>query len=174
MVVYTLEQCWEVGLRSTHRRWRFWQKKNHLFWWSLFWSWRVCKQAKLLHLGHKKPSHIHWKADSPKTSHCLVRILVQRLNFAIFLRKWATRGRYSQLRSLSGHVERNFVHKNSRGWYWQHLVSTERRYVPHSRSYTRCFAPCFWRSHDQPQSWSRLATSVLRFDTVGLLFVCQR
>ena len=27
MVVYTLEQRWEVGLRSTYRRCRFWQKK---------------------------------------------------------------------------------------------------------------------------------------------------
>ena len=27
MVVYTLEQRWEAGLRSTYRRWRFWQKK---------------------------------------------------------------------------------------------------------------------------------------------------
>ena len=27
MVVYTLEQRWEVGLRSTNRRCRFWQKK---------------------------------------------------------------------------------------------------------------------------------------------------
>ena len=27
MVVYTLEQRWEVGLRSTYRRWRFSQKK---------------------------------------------------------------------------------------------------------------------------------------------------
>ena len=31
-------------------------------------SWRVCKQAKLSHLGHRKPA--------PKTSHCLWRILV--------------------------------------------------------------------------------------------------
>ena len=31
MVVYTLEQRWEVDLRSTYRRCRFWQKKNHLF-----------------------------------------------------------------------------------------------------------------------------------------------
>ena len=29
------------------------------------------------------------------------------------------------------------------------------------RSYTECFAPCFWRSHYQPQSWYRLATSEL-------------
>ena len=38
---------------------------------------------------------------------------------------------------------------------------------------TRCFAPCFWRSHYQPQSWCRLATLELRFDTVLLLFVIQ-
>ena len=30
------------------------EKKNHLFRWSSFWSWRVCKQAKLSHLGHRK------------------------------------------------------------------------------------------------------------------------
>ena len=48
--------------------------------WSSFWSWRVCKQTKLSHLGHRKPAHIHWKADAHKTSHCWVRILVQRQN----------------------------------------------------------------------------------------------
>ena len=38
-------------------------------------SWRLCKQAKLSHLGHRKPAaRIHWKDDPPKTSHCLVRI----------------------------------------------------------------------------------------------------
>ena len=58
------------------------KKKNHLFKWSSFWSWRVCKQAKLSHLGHR----IHWKAGVSKTSHCLMRILVQRHNLAIFLR----------------------------------------------------------------------------------------
>ena len=80
-------------------------------------------QTKLSLLGHRKPARIHWKADAPKTSHNLVLILIQRHNWAIFLRKWARRGRYSQWRSLSGHVERIF-HKNWRGGYWQHLVST--------------------------------------------------
>ena len=78
--------------------------------------------------------------------------------------------RYSQWRSLSSHVERIFSHKNWRGRYWQHSVSKERRYVPHSRSFTQCFETCFWRSDYQPQSWCGLATSGLRFDTVGLLF----
>ena len=108
---------------------------------SSFWSWRVCKQAKLSHLGHRKLARMHWKPTRPKR-HCLVWILVQMHNWAIFLRKWARRGRYSQWRSLSGYVERIFVHKNWRGEYWQHLVSTERRCVPHSRSYTRRCAPC--------------------------------
>ena len=146
-------------------------KKKSSFQMKLIWSWRLCKQAELSHLGHRKPARIHWKADASNTSHCLVRILVQRHNWAILLRKWARIGRDSQWQSLSGHVERIFVHKNWRGGYWQHLVSTGRRYVPHSRSYTRCFAPCFSRSYYQPQSWCNLATSKLRFDTVELLFV---
>ena len=146
-------------------------KKNHLFRWNLFWSWRVCKQAKFSYLGHRKPALIHWKADAPKTRHCLVQILVQRHNWAIFLRKWARRGPCSQWRSLLGHVERIFVHKSWSGGYWQHLVATGLRYVPYNRSYTRCLAPCFWRSHHQPKSYCRLASSVLRFDTAGLLFV---
>ena len=56
------------------------QNENHLFRWSSFWSWRVCKQAKLAHLGHR----IHWKTDKLKTSYCLVRILVESHNWAIF------------------------------------------------------------------------------------------
>ena len=90
------------------------KKKNRLFRWSSFWSWRVYKQTKLSHLGHRKPARIHWKADAPKTSHCLVRTLVQEHNWVIFLRKWARRDRYGQWRSLSGHVERIFVHKHWR------------------------------------------------------------
>ena len=45
-------------------------------------------------------------------------------NWVIFLRNWARSGRYNQRRSLLAHVERIFVHKNWRGRYWQHLVST--------------------------------------------------
>ena len=48
---------------------------DQLFRWNSFWSWRVCKQPKMSHLGHRKPTLIHWKADSYKTSHCLVQIL---------------------------------------------------------------------------------------------------
>ena len=165
MIVYTLEQCWESGPAIDLQKMPILAKKNHIFKWSSFWSWRVYKQAKLSHLGHRKLARIHWKADAPITSHCVVRILVQRHNWAIVLRKWARRARYSQSRSLSAHVERIFIHKNWRGGYFQHLVSIGRRYVSQSRRYTICFAPCFWRSHYQSQSWYCLATSDLRFDT---------
>ena len=110
-------------------------KKNHLFRWNSFRSWRVCKQTKLSHLGHRK--------SASKTSHCLMRILVQRHNEAIFLRKWGKRGRYNQWRSLLGRAEWIFVHRSWREGYWQHLVSTGWRYVPLSRSYTLCCAPYF-------------------------------
>ena len=86
-------------------------KKNYPSRWNSFWSWVVCKQANLSHLGHRKPARIHRIADAPKMGHCLVRSLVQTHNWAIFLRKWVRRGRYSQWRSLSGHVERIFVDK---------------------------------------------------------------
>ena len=99
-------------------------KKNYHFRWSSFWSWRVCKQAILLHLGLRKTACIYWEADPHKTSLCLVQILFQRHNWAICLRKWTMRGR-----SLSGHVERIFVHKNWREGYGQHLISKGRRYV---------------------------------------------
>ena len=35
-------------------------KKKHLFRWNSFWSWRVCIQEKLSHLGHRKSAGIHW------------------------------------------------------------------------------------------------------------------
>ena len=96
--------------------------RNHLFRWSSFWSWRACKQAKLSHLRHRKPARISWKADALKTNHCLVRILLQIHNSTMLLRKCARRGRYSQWRSLLGHVERICVYKNWRGgniWFQQ-------------------------------------------------------
>ena len=107
-----------------------------LFTWRSFWFWWVCKQAKLSHLGHRKPARIDWKANAPKTSHCLVRTLVQGHNWAIFLRIWARIGRYSQWRLLSGHIEPIFVHKSKRGGYW-------RIFAPHSRATFDVLRPVF-------------------------------
>ena len=46
-------------------------KKNRLFSWSSLWSWRVCKQAKLSHLGQRKPRTHTLKRRHTKTNHCL-------------------------------------------------------------------------------------------------------
>ena len=40
--------------------------------------------GKQVKLSHRKPACIHWKADAPKTSHCLVRILILRHNWVFF------------------------------------------------------------------------------------------
>ena len=88
MVVNTLEQRWESGPAIDLQKMPILaKKKNHFFRWSSVWSWRLCKQVKLPNLGHRKPARMNWKANAPKTSHFLVRILVQRHNWAIFLRK---------------------------------------------------------------------------------------
>ena len=104
MVVYTFEQSFAKRTCS-----RLSYKVNHIFRWSSFWSGRVCKQAKLSHLWHRKPAGIPWKAVAPKMSYCLVRILGNLSS------KISERGRYSQWRSLSDHVKRIVVHKNWRG-----------------------------------------------------------
>ena len=169
MAVYTLEYGCVYDLQKMPLL-----AKNYLFSWSSFWSWRICKQAKLSHLGHRKPARIHLKADAD-----LKRVTVwcgfwSRGIIGSFSPKMSKGMPLQSMAIVIGPFWTNFVHKNWRGGYWQHLVSTG--YVPQSRSNTRCFEPCFWRSQYQPQSWCSLATSKLRFDTVVLLFVgcCQR
>ena len=49
MVVYTLEQRFAKWACDRLTEDVDFGKKNHLFRWSSFWSWRLCKQAKLLH-----------------------------------------------------------------------------------------------------------------------------
>ena len=163
MVVYTL--------RSTYRSCRIWQKKIIFSAETYFDLGGYVNKQNCRIWGTENPHAYIEKLTHPKRVTVWCGFWSIRHNWDIFLRKWARRSRYSQWRSLSGPVERIFVHKNWKGEYWKHLVSTGRRYRPHSRSYTRCFASCFWRSHYQPQSWCRLTTSELRFDLVVLLFV---
>ena len=81
-----LNNAGKVGLRSTYRRCRFWQTKN------------IFSDEAHFELGgyvNKQNARIHWKADAPKRSYCLVRIFVQRHNWNIFLRKWAIFNEFS-------------------------------------------------------------------------------
>ena len=107
--------------------------------------------------GTEKPHTYIEKPTHPKWVTIWCGFWFRSIIGPFFLRKWTRRGRYSQWRSLSGHVGQICVHKNWREGYWQHLVSIGRRYVPRSRSDTRCFASWFWRSHYQPQSCCPLA-----------------
>ena len=79
MVAYMLQQRWEIlrhyseihgnaaemlqspigsEVDDIDHTTRF-DKQNHLFRGSSVRSWRVCKQAKLSRLGHRKPARIH-------------------------------------------------------------------------------------------------------------------
>ena len=63
---YGCVYAWPSGPAIDLRNMPILTKKNHLFRWSSFRSWRVCKQAKLSHLRHRKPVRIDWKPLHPK------------------------------------------------------------------------------------------------------------
>ena len=112
MIVYTLEQSWEILRQIVLQKMPMLAKKI-IFSDEAHFDLGGYVNKQNCRLWHtENPPRIHWKADATKTSHCLVRILLQMHNRAIFLRKWVRRGCYSQWWSLSGHVERSFVHKN--------------------------------------------------------------
>ena len=83
MVVYTLVQCWELGMRSTYRRCRFLQKKIYFSGEAHFDFGGYVNNQNYRTWGTKNPD-THSKVDAPKTSHCLVRILIKRYNWTIF------------------------------------------------------------------------------------------
>ena len=152
MVVYTLEQRYEVGLRLTYRRCRFWQKKIIFSDEAHFDIGRYVKKQNCCMWGTENPQAYIEKPTHLKPVTVWCRFWSRGIIGPFFFENkqgeavTVNGGRYR------AHVEQIFVHKNLRGGYWQHLVSTGRCYVPHSRSYTRCFALRFYRSHYQPQN----------------------
>ena len=161
MVMYTLEQRWEVGLRSTYRSCRFWQKKI------------IFSDEAHFDLGAcvNKQNCRFWGTENP---HAYIEEPTHSKRVTV----WC------------GGITGPFFFANKQGedvtvngdryrpcWTNFYSQKLKRRILAtfgfntHSLSYIRCFTPCFWRSHYQPQSWCPLATSELRFDTVRLLFV---
>ena len=197
-----------MSVRSTYRRCRFR--------WSSFWSWQVCKQAKMSRLGHRKPARLPEKVGDSKRITVCCGFWSKGIIGPFFFKN-----KQGKAITVNGDCFRpmlnEFLYTNIEegdigniwfqedgttchtldvlrlafedriiscraevvwppwscnltpldyyfGGYWQHLVSVERRYMPHSRR------KYFWRSYYQ-QSWWYLATSKLRFNTVGLLFV---
>ena len=139
----------------------FGKKTNRIFKWSSFWS---CKQAKLTHLGHRKPARILWTDDAPKTSHCLVRILMQRHNWTIFFFE-------NEQAIVIGPCWTNFCSQKvkSRILVTFGFDRTALRVTQPKLHSMLC--ALFLKIAFQSQIWCRLATSELWFDTVGLLFV---
>ena len=112
MVVYTLEQRWESGPAIDLMKMPIFAKKIFFPDEAHFDLGGYVNKQNCSIWGTKNPHAYILQADAHKTNHCLMRILVQRHNWAIFPRKCVRKGRYNQWRSLSGHVERIFVHKN--------------------------------------------------------------
>ena len=66
MAVFTLEQRWEILRQIDLQKMPILAKKNHLLRWTSCWSWRVCKQAKLSHLGNRNPHAYIENPTQPK------------------------------------------------------------------------------------------------------------
>ena len=108
MDVHTLEQCWEVGLRSIYRRCRFCQNKKIIFWDEAHFDLGgYVNRQNCSILDTENPHAYIEKSTHPK-------------QVTIWWGFWS-RDRWSQWRLLSGHVEQIFVHKNWIGGYWRHL-----------------------------------------------------
>ena len=161
--MYTLEQSWEI---LDYRRCRFWQKKILFSEESHFDLGGYLNKQNCRIWGTETPQAYIEKPTHPKR----VTVWCGFWFRGIFSHFSSKMNKEKPLQSIAIVIEPCWTNFCS-GGYWQHLISTGRRYVPHSPIYTRCFAICFWRSYYPPQSWCRLATSKLRFNTVGLLFV---
>ena len=157
MVVYTLEQRGEGGLRSTCRICPFWEKI--IFSDEAHFDLGVYVNKQNCRIWGTE--NLHWKADAPKTNHCLVRILVQRHNLSVTVNGDRYRAMLKEF--LFTKIEEQGI---GHIWFQQPaLRSTQPKLC------SMFWALFFWRSHYQPHSWCRLATSDLRLDTVGLLIV---
>ena len=94
MVVYTLEQRWAKWTCDRLTEDADFGKKNHLFRWISFWSWRICRQSKIVAFGAQKTRTHTLKSRRTQSESLFGADLGPEHNSAIFLRKWAGRGRY--------------------------------------------------------------------------------
>ena len=103
MVVYTLDQRWEILRQIDLQKMPILANKIIFSDEAHFDIGGYVNKLNCRIWGTENP---HAYIEKPKSGPFLVRILVQRHNWAIFIGKWARRGRYCQWRWLSGHVGR--------------------------------------------------------------------
>ena len=149
-----------MGLQSTYRRCR-----------CSFWSWWVCKQAKLSHFGYRKPTRLYWEVDAPKTSHCLVW---SRGITDLFFFKKEQGEAITAMAIIIRKCWTNFCSQKSKRRILATFSSNRTALRATQPKLHSMFCALFLNIAYQPQSWCRLATLELRFDTVALLFVGYR
>ena len=158
-----------MGLRSAYRRCRFWQKKI-IFSDEAHFDPDGCVNKQNCHIwGTENPHAYIEKPTHPKRVTLWCEFWSRGIIGIFFFENeqgeavTVNGDRYRDMLNefFSQKLRRRILTKF--GFNRTALYATQRC--------TRYFAPCFWRWHYQPQSCCRLATSELRFDTVGLLFV---
>jgi len=101
-------------------------------------------------------------------SHCLVRILGWRSDWAILFRKWGQKCSNSELCTLSQHDNRIFVASIGQYGYGRRVVPAGQRNLSHCAQNNWVVRKFLWPCH-LTQWWSELGTKVVRFDTMRLL-----
>ena len=138
------------------------RKKNYLFRWSSFWSWRLCKQAKLKSI--EKPTQ-------PKRGTVWCGFWSSGIIGPFFFENeqreavTVNSDRYRAILNefLFTKIQEEIIDNI---WFQQDGATC---YT--AEATLDILRPVFLRSHYQLQSWCRLANSELWCDTVGLLFV---
>ena len=125
---------------------------------------------KNLDLGRGESSSDSWKAIARTTSHCLVRSLGWRCDWAVRFRKRGRKCSNSEWLTLLQPDKEIFMTSIGRYRYGRHVVPAGRRNLSHcARNYWVVARKFSWPCH-LTQKRSELATEVVRFDTVPLLF----
>ena len=132
---------------------------------------------KLSDLGRRESSNDSWKAIACTTSHCLVRILGWRIDWAVLFRKWGRKCRKSEWRTLSQHDNGIFVASIGRYGYGRHVVPVGRRNLSHcARNNWVVVRKMSWPCHltQCDQNWPRRSCDLTPCDFFVWWFVKSR